>query len=253
MIGRWLSWLSEVELPEPKPGAPAVAMSRVRKVYTTGAGEFEALKGIDFTVNAGEFVAVVGKSGSGKSTLINMITGIDRPTDGEVWVAGTPVHDLTENQTAVWRGRTVGVVFQFFQLLPTLTALENVMLPMDFCNVYSQEERPARALNMLERVGVGDQAGKLPANLSGGQQQRVAIARSLANDPPLLVADEPTGNLDTRTAAAVIDLFAELAQAGKTILMVTHDKDLANRASRIVTVSEGLIAAHAGAEAEAYD
>lgn len=242
MIGKWLSWLSEVELPQPKIGMPAVELNRVRKTYITAAGEFDALRGVDLTVNAGAFVAVVGRSGSGKSTLINMITGIDRPSNGEVWVAGTPVHMLTENQIAVWRGRTVGVVFQFFQLLPTLTALENVMLPMYFCNMFDSSERPLRAMRLLELVGVGDQADKLPANLSGGQQQRVAIARSLANDPPLLVADEPTGNLDSRTASAVIDLFADLAQNGKTILMVTHDKELAHRASRLVTVAEGLIA-----------
>jgi putative ABC transport system ATP-binding protein len=252
MIGKWLSWLTEVELPQPKPGA-AVELEAVRKVYVTGAGEFEALKGVDLQVAAGEFVAVVGKSGSGKSTLINMITGIDRPTDGKVWVAGTPVHTLTENQIAVWRGRTVGVVFQFFQLLPTLTALENVMLPMDFCNVYDPAERPERALRLLGLVGVRDQAGKLPANLSGGQQQRVAIARSLANDPPLLVADEPTGNLDSRTAGAVIDLFKELAHGGKTILMVTHDKDLVHRSSRIVTVAEGQIATSGMPESDHYD
>ncbi|MDT8899902.1 ABC transporter ATP-binding protein [Anaeroselena agilis] len=245
MNGKWLAWLGAVDLPEPRRDLAAVALSGVGKVYVTGAGEFEALRGIDLTVEAGEFVAVVGKSGSGKSTLINMITGIDRPTAGSVWVAGTPVHGLTENQIAVWRGRTVGVVFQFFQLLPTLTALENVMLPMDFCAVHDPAERPERALRLLELVGVADQADKLPANLSGGQQQRVAIARSLANDPPLLVADEPTGNLDNRTASAVIDLFAELAAGGKTILMVTHDDDLASRASRILTVAEGRIACSA--------
>ncbi|BBB93469.1 MAG TPA: ABC transporter ATP-binding protein [Methylomusa anaerophila] len=241
MIGKLLSWLVSTDLPQPRIGMAAIELSAVRKVYVTGAGEFEALKGVDLQVDAGEFVAVVGKSGSGKSTLINMIAGIDRPSDGDVWVAGTPVHTLTENQIAVWRGRTVGVVFQFFQLLPTLTSLENVMLPMDFCDVYNPVERPRRAFRLLEMVGVGDQADKLPANLSGGQQQRVAIARCLANDPPLLVADEPTGNLDARTASAVIDLFGELARSGKTILMVTHDQDLANRSSRIVTVSEGQI------------
>lgn len=241
MLSRWFSWLVAGELPQPLPGAAAVELSAVRKVFITGAGEFAALKGVDLQVSSGEFVAVVGKSGSGKSTLINMITGIDRPTEGEVWVAGTPVHTLTENQIAVWRGRTVGVVFQFFQLLPALTALENVMLPMDFCNIYDPADRPERALELLELVGVADQADKVPANLSGGQQQRVAIARSLANDPPLLVADEPTGNLDSRTAEQVIDLFGELTRHGKTILMVTHDKDIAHRASRIVTVSEGRI------------
>ena len=225
----------------PEIKADAIELSAVRKVYVTGAGEFEALKGIDLRVKTGEFVAVVGKSGSGKSTLINMIAGIDRPTSGEVWVAGTPVHTLSENQIAVWRGRTVGVVFQFFQLLPTLTALENVMIPMDFCNVHSAKERPDRAMELLELVGVGEQADKLPSGLSGGEQQRVAIARSLANDPALLVADEPTGNLDDQTASSVIDLFGDLASRGKTILMVTHDLDLARRGSRIVTVAAGHI------------
>ena len=239
----WFSRLSSVALPAPDPAMPAIKLSAIRKNYITGAGEFEALKGIDLQVGAGEFVAVVGKSGSGKSTLINMVAGIDRPTAGEAWVAGTPVHTLTENQIAVWRGRTVGVVFQFFQLLPTLTALENVMLPMDFCNVYDFAERPKRARDLLDLVGVGSQADKLPASLSGGQQQRVAIARSLANDPALLVADEPTGNLDGKTASSVIDLFETLAQEGKTILMVTHDPDLARRGSRIVTVTEGQIEA----------
>ena len=241
MFGKWLSGLMSAELPEPRAAAAAVELTAVHKTYVTGAGEFTALRGVDLQVAGGEFVAVVGKSGSGKSTLINMITGIDRPTSGEVWVAGTPVHTLTENQIAVWRGRTVGVVFQFFQLLPTLTVLENVMLPMDFCNVYDRLARPRQALKLLELVGVEEQAHKLPANLSGGQQQLVAIARSLANDPPLLVADEPTGNLDSKTATVVIDLFKELAGQGKTILMVTHDNDLASRSGRIVTVYDGQI------------
>ncbi len=242
----WLAGLTKVVLPSPKEMEAAVCLSSVRKTYVTGAGEFEALRGIDLQIGKGVFAAVVGKSGSGKSTLINMITGIDRPTAGEVWVAGTPVHQLTENEIAVWRGRTVGVVFQFFQLLPTLTALENVMLPMDFCDCFLPEERSKRALTLLELVGIGKQADKLPANLSGGQQQRVAIARSLANDPPLLVADEPTGNLDSGTAASIIDLFRELAQRGKTIVMVTHDQDLVRKAQRIITVSEGLIASNEG-------
>lgn len=246
MGGKWLKWLSTVELPSPKHGAAAVDIQNVRKVYTTGAGEFEALRGVNLRVETGEFVTVVGKSGSGKSTLINMITGIDRPTAGEVWVSGTPIHSLSENQIAVWRGKTVGVVFQFFQLLPTLTALENVMLPMDFCNIHQPAERSERARKLLELVGVGEQADKLPANLSGGQQQRVAIARCLANDPPLVVADEPTGNLDARTAASVMDLFRDLTQVGKTVVMVTHDEDLARRTNRIVTVSEGCILVPAG-------
>lgn len=241
MKKKGFSWFTSIKLPIPKQNAPAVELSKVRKVYVTGAGEFEALKTVDVSVSTGEFVAVVGKSGSGKSTLINMITGIDRPSSGEVWVAGTPVHTMSENQIAVWRGRTVGVVFQFFQLLPTLTALENVMLPMDFCNVYDRGEREERALGLLARVGVESQANKLPSNLSGGQQQRVAIARSLANDPQLIVADEPTGNLDTRTASSVIELFSELAASGKTVLMVTHDDELAERSSRIVTVAEGQV------------
>ena len=242
----WRFWLEEAVDIAAKEAAWAVELQGVCKTYATGAGEFSALKGVNLTVAAGEFVAVIGKSGSGKSTLINMITGIDRPTAGEVWVAGTPVHRLSENQSAIWRGRTVGVVFQFFQLLPTLTALENVMLPMDFCNVHAWEERPQRALDLLELVGVADQADKLPANLSGGQQQRVAIARSLANDPPLLVADEPTGNLDNTTALSIIELFHSLAAQGKTIVMVTHDLDLVKRAQRIITVTEGLLAANGG-------
>jgi putative ABC transport system ATP-binding protein len=231
-----------MEVPQPNPELPAVELRAVRKVYVTGAGEFEALKGVSLAVENGEFVAVVGKSGSGKSTLINMITGIDRPTDGEVWVAGTPVHTLSENQIAIWRGRTVGVVFQFFQLLPTLSVVENIMLPMDFCNIFAPKERLERARELLKIVGVSEQADKLPAALSGGQQQRVAIARSLANNPPLLVADEPTGNLDAKTAGSVIDLFHELAAQGKTIVMVTHDDDLAQKSSRIITVAEGEIA-----------
>lgn len=237
----WWDRLTAPELPVPQPGLAALHLVQVKKNYRTGAGEFEALKGISLEVEQGEFVAVVGKSGSGKSTLINLIAGIDRPTAGEVWVAGTPVHTLNENQIAVWRGKTVGIVFQFFQLLPTLTVLENVMLPMDFCHVYDKEERPRRALMLLRRVGVDDQADKLPASLSGGQQQRVAIARSLANDPPVLVADEPTGNLDYQTAGEVVSLFGELARAGKTIVFVTHDRDVAKKSSRIITMAGGRI------------
>lgn len=252
MLAKWLSGLISTDLPQPRVTAAAVELAAVRKTYSTEAGDFEALKGINLQVTAGEFVAVVGKSGSGKSTLINMITGIDRPTGGEVWVAGMPVHTLTENQIAIWRGRTVGVVFQFFQLIPTLTVLENVMLPMDFCDMYDRAARPERARELLDLVGVGEQAHKLPANLSGGQQQRVAIARSLANDPPLLVADEPTGNLDSRTATTVIDLFKQLAASGKTIVMVTHDNDLACRSGRIVTVYDGQIMTSQSAECGNY-
>jgi putative ABC transport system ATP-binding protein len=211
------------------------------KTFANAAGTFTALKDINLQVDAGEFVAIVGKSGSGKSTLINMITGIDRPTSGEVWVGATAVHTLSEGQMATWRGRALGIIFQFFQLLPTLTAIENVMLPMDFCNVYAPRERKQRALRLLEQVEMVQHVEKLPSALSGGQQQRVAIARALANDPPILLADEPTGNLDSQTAAAVIQLFENLVAAGKTILMVTHDHDLARRASRSVTVADGAI------------
>ena len=170
-----------------------------------------------------------------------MITGIDRPSSGEVWIAGTPVHTLNEGQIAHWRGRNIGVVFQFFQLLPTLTIVENVMLPMSFCNMYARNERRQRALDLLARVDMADQADKLPTAISGGQQQRVAIARALANDPPIIVADEPTGNLDSKTADSVFHLFEELVDEGKTILMVTHDDDLAERATRTVTIADGQI------------
>jgi putative ABC transport system ATP-binding protein len=218
-----------------------IDLRSVVKAYDTAAGEFLALRGVDMTVSPGSFVSVVGKSGSGKSTLTNMITGIDRPSNGEVWVAGTPVHTLNEGQIAKWRGRNIGVVFQFFQLLPTLTIVENVMLPMSFCNMYARNERRQRALDLLARVEMADQADKLPTAISGGQQQRAAIARALAHVPPLIVADEPTGNLDSKTADSVFHLFEELVDKGKTILMVTHDEDLAERATRTVTIADGQI------------
>jgi putative ABC transport system ATP-binding protein len=216
-------------------------LSSVVKVYDTGEVPFTALKSVDLTVHAGEFVGLIGKSGSGKTTLINMITGIDRPTSGEVVIDGTPVHSLSENRLAVWRGRTIGVVFQFFQLLPTLTVIENVMLPMDFCSVHAPREREGYALDLLRQVEMEEQAYKLPAALSGGQQQRVAIARALANDPPILAADEPTGNLDSVTAEAVFGLFEKLVAAGKTIVMVTHDNDIARRVGRALHVHDGEI------------
>ena len=222
-------------------GRCLIELFEVRKIYKTDAGDFPALKHIDLKIGAGEFVGIVGKSGSGKSTLVNMITGIDHPTSGEVYVNGTSIHHLNEGQMAKWRGVSMGVVFQFFQLLPTLTAIENVMLPMDFCNVYSSRKRRDRAMYLLELMDVGQQANKLPTMLSGGQQQRVAIARALANDPPIIVADEPTGNLDTRTADQVFALFAQLVADGKTIVMVTHDDDLAGRLQRIVTIADGEI------------
>lgn len=213
----------------------------VVKVYETPAGPFTALKGIDLTVERGEFLAVVGKSGSGKSTLINMFTGIDHPTDGEVIVANTPIRHLDEGKMAEWRGRTMGIVFQFFQLLPTLTVIENVMIPMDLAGMYNLSERYDRAMHLLAQMGMADDAHKFPAVLSTGQAQRAAIARALANDPPILVADEPTGNLDTRNAAIVFDLFAALAKAGKTIVMVTHDDELAKLVRRTVVIADGLI------------
>ncbi|PDV98401.1 ABC transporter ATP-binding protein [Candidatus Chloroploca asiatica] len=223
-----------------------IQLTRVIKEYPTAAGPYRALKGVDITIEPGEFVAVVGKSGSGKSTLINMITGIDRSTSGTVCVAGTDLGRLSEGQLAVWRGRTVGIIFQFFQLLPTLTVAENVMLPMDFGNIGRPRERRQRAMMLLEQMEISEHADKLPGALSGGQQQRVAIARSLANDPPLLVADEPTGNLDSRTADAIFHLFEHLVELGKTIVMVTHDTDLAQRAGRSITVTDGLIVAPGG-------
>jgi len=220
---------------------PIIDLRGVVKVYETPAGPFVALKGIDLKVERGEFLAVVGKSGSGKSTLINMFTGIDHPTDGEVIVADTPIRRLSEGQMAEWRGRTMGIVFQFFQLLPTLTVVENVMIPMDLAGMYTLSERYARAMHLLEQVGMAGDAHKFPATLSVGQAQRAAIARALANDPPIVVADEPTGNLDTRNAALVFDLFVSLAGAGKTIVMVTHDDELARRTQRTVTIADGRI------------
>ncbi len=218
-----------------------VELQQVVKTYESAAGVFTALKGIDLLANPGEFMAIIGKSGSGKSTLINMITGIDRPTSGQIWVNETAVHTLNEEQTAVWRGRTIGVIFQFFQLLPALTAIENVMLPMDYSQLYPPEERPERAMHLLEQMEMADHAHKLPSVLSGGQQQSIAIARALANDPPLLAADEPTGNLDSKTAETVLWLFENLVDRGKTILMVTHDKELAARTQRIIVLADGKI------------
>jgi putative ABC transport system ATP-binding protein len=213
----------------------------VVKDYVTDAGPFRALKSVSLQVDSGEFIAVVGRSGSGKSTLMNMLTGIDRPTSGSLIVGGTNLSGLSESKVAQWRGRTVGVIFQFFQLLPTLTVVENVMLPMDFAGLWSPRERYQRAMHLLELVELADQARKLPAATSGGQQQRAAIARSLANDPPLVVADEPTGNLDSTTADDVFTLFQSLVDEGRTIVMVTHDPDLAARTRRTVHMVDGAI------------
>ena len=242
------SWLRRDRLADAAPGGRyrhgnehLIDVRQAVKTYESAAGTFTALKGVNLQVDAGEFVGVIGKSGSGKSTLINMITGIDRPTSGEVLVGDTAVHTLSEGQMAVWRGRNLGVIFQFFQLLPALTAIENVMLPMDFCHMYTPRERRERGLHLLEQVEMAEHAHKLPSAVSGGQQQRIAIARALANDPPILVADEPTGNLDSRTAEAVFRLFERLVEQGKTILIVTHDNELVKRVTRSFIVADGEI------------
>ena len=218
-----------------------IKLRGVVKMFITPAGNFTALNGIDLDIGPGEFVSIIGKSGSGKTTLINMLTGIDHPTKGEIYIGGTAVHTLNEGQIATWRGTHMGVVFQFFQLLPTLTTLENVRLPMDFCDIYTRTERNERAMHLLELVGIAEHAHKLPNHLAGGQQQRAAIARALANDPPIIATDEPTGNLDSRTAESVMQLFQDLVVQGKTILMVTHDEDLARRAPRTIVLHDGEI------------
>ena len=225
----------------PSQTHPLIELKRVSKTYHTIAGDFSALRDIDLTIDSGEFVAIVGKSGSGKTTLINVLTGIDHPSSGQVNIAGTPVHSLNEGELAVWRGANLGIVFQFFQLLPTLTILENVRLPMDFCNQFTPADRNERAMSLLKLVGIDEFAHQLPSQLSGGQQQSAAIARALANDPQIVVTDEPTGNLDTHTAEQVFDLLIRLAASGKTVLMVTHDDDLARRASRVITLKDGEI------------
>jgi len=218
-----------------------VEIKDVVKSFKVGDGEVTILKGVSFEVKDGEFVSIVGPSGNGKSTLLNMITGIDRPSSGEVVVTGKPVHQMSENQLAAWRGEHVGIIFQFFQMLPALSLIQNVILPMDFAGKYTTKERRERAMHLLEIVSLSDQAHKLPSMVSGGQQQRAAIARALANDPPLLVADEPTGNLDSRTAMEVFDLFSKLVSQGKSMIMVTHDKELAKRVPRVVEITNGKI------------
>jgi putative ABC transport system ATP-binding protein len=218
-----------------------IEIKNVVKSFPVGDRNVTILKGISFDVKQGEFVSIVGPSGNGKSTLLNMITGIDRPSDGEVVVTGQEVHRLSENKLAAWRGENVGVIFQFFQMLPALSLLQNVIMPMDFVNKYTSKERRERAIALLEMVGLADQAEKLPSMVSGGQQQRAAIARALANDPPLLVGDEPTGNLDSRMAGEVFDLFSQLVSQGKTMVMVTHDKELARRVPRVVEIMDGKI------------
>ena len=226
--------------------APIVSLRDIGKTYDTPAGPFAALAGINFDLTAGAFLAVVGKSGSGKTTLANLLTGIDSATSGEIRFGNVLLNGKSEEELTAWRGRNVGVVFQFFQLLPTLTVIENVMLPMDFCNVGRSQDRRPRALALLEKLGIAEQADKLPADLSGGQQQRAAIARALANDPPLLVADEPTGNLDSRTTTEVMDLFRDLTHEGRTVVMVTHERDLATYFTDTIELADGRMVAHTG-------
>ena len=220
---------------------PLISLTAVTKAYRTGQVEYHALRGVDLSIEAGEMVAVVGPSGSGKSTILNLVTGIDRPTSGTVSFDGQRLNDLSEEQLAVWRGKNVGIIFQFFQLLPTLTAIENAALPLDFLRRGTKRQRFERAQHHLELVGLGDKRDRLPAELSGGEQQRVAIARSLAADPPLIIGDEPTGNLDTATAVGMFELLERLNRDGKTILFVTHDHELAARAPRTVQVRDGVV------------
>jgi putative ABC transport system ATP-binding protein len=221
------------------PGTPLIEMNDILKVFKSSAGEFTALKGVTACFYEGEFVSVVGKSGSGKSTLVNMITGIDHPSKGTVRIRDVMVHKLSESRMSQWRGRNLGIVFQFFQLLPMLTLLENVMLPMDFCNIYTPDERPNRAMELLELVDLKNYAHSLPYAVSGGQQQSTAIARALANDPPIIIADEPTGNLDSKSAERIFEIFSSLVDRGKTVLMVTHDHGLASRTQRVLMIADG--------------
>jgi putative ABC transport system ATP-binding protein len=218
-----------------------IQLSHVTKSFRLASGTFEALNDVNIIIQKGQLIAITGKSGSGKSTLLNIIAGIDKPTQGSVSINGIYVEKLTESALATWRGKNIGVVFQFFQLLPTLTILENVMLPMDFCNSYPKKERRDRALTLLEQVDIKEQADKLPSALSGGKQQRAAIARALANDPPVIIADEPTGNLDSQTATSIFELFAGLTRAGKTVIIVTHEKEFSNYFENVIAIADGVI------------
>lgn len=228
-----------MNLPTANSPHPLIDLRGVVKVYQSLASSVTALNSIDLQVFQSEFLVVTGKSGSGKTTLVNMLTGLDRSTLGEIWIDGMPLHRYSPEKAAKLRGKVMGVVFQTFELLPTLTVLQNVMLPMDFAWQYSRREQRERALSLLEQVDIAEHAKKLPAALSGGQQQRLAIARAMANDPAILVADEPTGSLDSATATLIIDIFEELVQHGRTVFLVTHDKDIAKRGSRVITLSDG--------------
>ena len=235
MLGRW----SKASGTKDSSRELLIELRQVVKKYNSLAGAVVALKGIDLQVRTGEFVIITGKSGSGKTTLVNMIAGLDRSTSGEIWVAGAAVHKLGAEQAAKWRGRAVGVVFQSFELLPTLTVLQNVTLPMDFAHRYAVLQRQERGICLLEQMEIAEHAHKLPSAMSGGQQQRVAIARAMANDPPILVADEPMGSLDSVTAGAVLRVFEGLVERGKTVVLVTHDRDVAKRATRAITLADG--------------
>lgn len=224
-----------------EPTKTLIELRQVTKSFPLPSGTFQALNKVSINIRKGRLVAITGKSGSGKSTLLNVIAGIDKPTEGSVLVNGVHVEKLSETALATWRGKNIGVVFQFFQLLPTLTILENIMLPMDFCNSYPKKERRERALALLDQVNIREQADKLPSTLSGGQQQRAAIARALANDPPVIIADEPTGNLDSQTATSIFELFAALARSGKTVIIVTHEKDFSSYFENVISIADGVI------------
>ena len=220
---------------------PFIEIKEMHKAYNTPAGEHEVLRHVNLDVNEGDFIAIYGPSGSGKTTFLNMLTGIDTPTRGEVVIGGVPINRTKQSKLTKWRGKNAGIVFQFFQLLPTLTVLENVVAPMDFCNVWKPSERKDKAIALLERFEIADQAFKTPDMLSGGQQQRVAVARALANDPPLIVADEPTGNLDRMSANNVFNFFRELSENGRTVVVVTHDRELVQTVPKLMEIREGEI------------
>lgn len=220
-----------------------ISLKNISKVYNEKVNPYTAVENVNLEISSGEFVAIIGKSGCGKTTLLNMMTGIDNTTSGQVYINGTEVTKLKEGEKATWRGQNVGIVFQFFQLIPTLTVMENLLLAMDFCNAIPKSKRTLRAELLLKQYGVCHHKDKMPSELSGGEQQRVSIARALANDPEVIIADEPTGNLDTNTAAAIIELFKKLAASGKTVVMITHEKDIAKDVDRVITLSDGQIIA----------